>query len=94
MVGTGTRGSDNREREVQVGMLPLCQHSLGIALSVIVVSRRGEQIRGERHGHGHLPAARRTAEQQRVRQSLFLHQLHQPRFRPLLSYHLIPVHNL
>ena len=81
--------------EVKVGMFPLPEHGPGVGdrgrngVSGFVT---GKQIAGKRHGKRHLACPLWTAEEQCVRQSVFLHHLHEPAADRILSYDIRKVH--
>ena len=81
--------------EVKVGMFPLPEHGSGVGdrgrngISGFVT---GKQIAGKRHGKCHLACPLWTAEEQCVRQSVFLHHLHEPAADRILSYDIRKVH--
>ena len=91
MVAVGAGRTYHGIREVQVGMLPFGQHSLGIA-PLRFVAR--QQIRSESHRHSHLPTTFRAGEEEGMWQPLLVGHLHQTGYRLLLSYHFFEVHFL
>ena len=86
VVGTHRGQLDGGVGEVQVRMLQLIQHRLCRWRAVV------EQITGEGHCQREFSASLRTAEHQRMRQTVFLHHLHQPFLSFLLSYNLTKRH--
>ena len=96
VVGRHPRALSRGEREVQVGMLPLPEHRLGVGLVELRVyphAALGEQIRRHSHSHSHLAAAVRAAQYHSVGNVFVVHHAGEFLLNIFLTYYFRPVHN-